>query len=358
MAGTCSLRRGRFESLEQRQLLAGDVVLNVVDGNLMVQGDDLDNKIMITAGAEPGAFVVTGLDGTNILQDSEPPAAAVTVTGVHSIKAGLGEGDDLIAVVGANLRGSLAVRTGAGDDRVLVGTGGDATELVGLLPSDLSVGVHGSVRIGTDGGNDQVLVDDAMIGGRLGVHAGMDDDLVALGSTAAVDPMDARLSVRGGVHVNLGQGDDELNMDQLRTRGAIIARGGEGDDMVNAALTNSAGLMVLGDGGEDTVTLNQFYAHHLGIHTGEGNDSVDVRDSAFMAFGVALGDGDDTLTTADLRARVAIMLGGEGEDTLDVVSDSNFAHEFIRGFEVPPDINTHGLPFGRRPLGRLLSRLR
>ena len=138
----------------------------------------------------------------------------------------------------------------------------------------------------------------------------------------------------------------------------IIARGGQGDDTVNASLTNSIGFLVFADGGADTVALEQIHAVHLGIHAGEGNDSVDVRDSAFAALGVALGDGDDTLTTADLRALVAILLGGEGQDTLEVISDNHFAHELIRGFEIPPDINTDGLPFGQRPLGRLLSRLR
>ncbi len=45
--GVCNMARdtrgrGRFESLEQRDLLAGDVLVNVVGGNLMVQGDALD----------------------------------------------------------------------------------------------------------------------------------------------------------------------------------------------------------------------------------------------------------------------------------------------------------------------------
>jgi hypothetical protein len=359
MASSCALRRGRFESLEQRQLLAGDVVVSVLDGNLMVQGDELDNKIMITAGAQPGEFVITGLDGTTVHEEGQPPAADVTVADVHNVRVGLGDGNDLIAVVGAELSGSLGIRTGAGDDRVLIGTGGDAAELVGQLPGDLSVAVRGSVLIGTNGGDDQVSVDDAMIGGRLGVEAGADDDSVALGSTAALDPMAAaRLSVRGGVQVNLGQGNDELSMDQLRARGAIVVHGGHGDDTIDATLTKSAALAAFGGSGVDAITLAQIEAHHLGVHTGEGNDSVDVRDSVFTALGVSLGTGDDTLTTADLQARVAIMLGGEGEDTLDVVSDNSFAHELIRGFEIPPDVNTHGLLFARRPLSRFLGRLR
>ena len=80
-------RRARIEALETRQLLAGDVMVGVVGGNLVVQGDELGNQVAITAGAEPGSYVVRGLDGTNIVQASgeagEGPAVhEVVVTGV------------------------------------------------------------------------------------------------------------------------------------------------------------------------------------------------------------------------------------------------------------------------------------
>jgi hypothetical protein len=343
--------------LEQRQLLAGDVAVSVVDGQLMVQGDDLDNKIMITAGAEAGSLVITGLDGTNLIQNGDPPAAEVTVTGVHSAHVELGEGNDLVAVVGANLRGQVAINTGGGDDRVLVGTGGDAAELVGQLPDDVSVSLRGALRINTDSGNDQIAIDDATVRGHIGLNAGEGDDLVSLGSTAAVDESGARLGLRGSVHINLGDGNDELNIDQLRVRGGIVARGGDGDDTVNVSQTKSNSLVVLGAGGVDTVTLADLDVHHLGVRTGEGNDSVDIRDSVFSHMGVSLGDGDDTLTTAALEGRLGLMLGGLGEDTLNVLSESTFGREVIRGFEIPPDVNVNGLPFARRPLAQLLHRL-
>ena len=356
MTSTRALRRGRFELLEQRQLLAGDVLVNVVDGILMVRGDALDNKIMIAAGAEAGDFVVTGLDGTTVHEDGQTPGAEVTVTGVHSAKVGLGAGNDLVAVVGANVRGHLAIRTGAGDDRVLIGTGGDAPELVGVLPADVAVNVRGLLSIDTNGDHDRVAVDDASIG-RLAINAGVGNDDVSLGSTAAVDESGARLRVHRGIHVNLGDGNDELNMDQLRVRGGIIALGGPGDDTLNATSTRSHALAVLGGGGMDSVSLTHIDAHHLGIHTGDDSDSVDVRDSVFTSFGVSLGDGNDTLTTAALQARFAVMLGGDGEDTLDVISQNDFAHEVVHGFEIPPDVNVNDLLFGRRPIRRLLGLL-
>jgi hypothetical protein len=351
-------RRGRFEALEQRQLLAGDVVVNVVEGNLLIRGDELDNKIMITAGADPGAFVVTGLDGTTVHEQGQPPGTdPVSVTGVRNIRAGLGDGNDLLAIVGANVGGGIAIRAGAGEDRVLIGTGADASELAGQLPADVSVSVHGPVQIGTAGGNDQIAVDDAMIGGRLGIYAGADDDSVALGGNAAVDPMEARLRVRGGIFVGLGAGNDELNMDRASAGGPLVARAGEGDDTITGTRSHSAAMLVFGDGGADTVSLDHLRARHLAIHTGEGADNVDVRDSAFAALGVALGNGEDTLTIGGLRARFAVLLGGDGEDTLDVASENHFVHEVVRGFETMTGINIHGPRFGPWPLASLISRL-
>ncbi len=195
-----------------------------------------------------------------------------------------------------------------------------------------------------------------MIGGHLAASAGEGDDAVSLSRTEVAGES-ARFYARGGVHLNLGAGNDELNMEQLGVRGGIIARGGLGDDAVNASLTNASAMLVIGDGGVDTVTLADLDVHHLGIHTGEGDDLVDVRDSVFASFVVSLGAGNDTLTTAALEARVGVMLGGDGEDTFDLVSANNFAHQLIHGFEIPPDINVNELPHVRRPLGRLLNRL-
>jgi hypothetical protein len=344
--------RGRFESLEQRQLLAGDVLVNVVGGNLRIEGDVEANKILITSGAEAGTFVVTGLDGT-LLEGATDP---ITVTGIRNISVDLGDGDDLVAVAGATVRGNVSIRTGVGDDRVAVGTDGGAAELAGALPADLSVEVRGSLNVSTGAGEDQVSIDDA-VAALLNVSTGDDNDVVALGSDEPLGDLAARLVARHGAHVDLGAGNDQLSIDQVETRGLLLAHGGLGDDSIDASLTEAATMLVSSDGGVDQVTLVDLDVRHLGVHSGEGNDTVDIRDSVFATLGVALGDGDDTLTTSALEARVALLAGGEGEDTLDEITASVFAHRRILGFEIPPDVNTNQLPSLRRILGRLLGRL-
>jgi hypothetical protein len=332
-------------------MMAGNVVVDVEDGTLKLEGDADPNKVLITAGAEAGEYVITGVDGTMLDSGIDP----ITVSGVRNIHVDLGNGDDLAALVGANVRGRVAIQTGEGADRVVIGTGEGATEITGMLPADLSVNIRGWLRIATGAGEDDVAVDDAVLA-RLHVATGDDGDDVALGSTAALGDADARLDVTGGVHVHLGDGSDELQLDQVRSRWGILVTGGAGDDTIDANVVRGAALLVATDGGLDDVTVVDAEVHVLGIHTGDDNDSAEVRDSVFAVIGVSLGDGNDSLTTANLEARFARFAGGDGEDTLDNTVASTFERERITGFEIPPDANTPE-PARRRHIGRFLRGL-
>ena len=57
-------RRLRLESLEPRQMLAGDVTVSVTGGNLSIVGDSEMNRITITATTTAGEFVVEGSNTT------------------------------------------------------------------------------------------------------------------------------------------------------------------------------------------------------------------------------------------------------------------------------------------------------
>jgi hypothetical protein len=356
-------RRARFESLEKKNLLAGDVLVNVVDGALNIEGDAADNQIAITAGAEAGSYVITGLEGT-ILLPVDPvtdlpgaPVSTLTVTDVHGrANIDLGEGDDLVALFDAEFRGKLKIETGDGDDRVLIGAQGDVgSELNEILSDELNVEVKGKLSIDTGLGDDEIEVGDASIYGHIKVNAGDGADLVSLGDATAVDGaldsllsdlQDATLKVHGAIDANLGEGDDQLAMTQVSVRGSAYVDSGLGDDDLDIRLSHLS---------------------HLVIDAGEGADDVEVVDSVFAALNVKLGDGDDLLATANLRAKLAIISGDAGEDTLNELADSQIVHRIVRGIEVPPLDDVHivrhlgGLPFFGRGgffgINRLLGRL-
>ncbi len=100
-------KRLRLESLEARRLLAGNVGVDVVEGNLLIRGDRLSNGIEVRQLQDgSGAFVIRGLiseDGEVTTVNGE---ASVTVDGVTgNVQARMGAGDDVLYVHDADLPG-------------------------------------------------------------------------------------------------------------------------------------------------------------------------------------------------------------------------------------------------------------
>jgi hypothetical protein len=98
-----SLRKSlAFEKLESKQMLAGDVVVSVVEGNLIIEGDELGNQIAVSSGEGAGAYVIRGLEGTTVKlgEDGAPaPETGLVVEGVRGhVRINLGEGDDAVSV--------------------------------------------------------------------------------------------------------------------------------------------------------------------------------------------------------------------------------------------------------------------
>src|SRR5262252_3490029 len=64
-------RKLTFQTLESRQLMAGDVSVQVLNGDLVVKGNKLDNdvaifQVMQQGQVVPGRYFIGGLNGTTI----------------------------------------------------------------------------------------------------------------------------------------------------------------------------------------------------------------------------------------------------------------------------------------------------
>ncbi len=129
-------RRPGIEALEAKQLLAGDVLVSVVGGNLIVTGDEMDNEISIQSGAEPGQYVVHGRQDTNVTLSKDCPAGsehgqedddtdAENVVVVNGVRRGarirMADGDDTVLIQNARFAGNVSVNMGEGHDSVNVG---------------------------------------------------------------------------------------------------------------------------------------------------------------------------------------------------------------------------------------------
>jgi hypothetical protein len=355
--------------------MAGDVLVSVVEGRMIVEGDELGNQIAITAGPEPGSYAVHGLDGTNVILQPPPvdpaatpgpagvPMSTVVVHGVRSAGIGMGDGDDRVVLREVNFRGDVGIRMGEGDDQVIVGpalapmpepaplaTAGDEAP-----PPQPALNIGGSLRIGTGAGDDRVHVGRASIRGTLDVATDGDDDSVVLGIppndppaeaatiVGAEEPVvpaipNAALRVAGGIRVHLGEGNDALVADLVHAAGGMLADGGLGDDHLGVHASRIGRAMVLlgGEGeGEDHVVVDHVSANLASIMTGAGNDNVRIVDSVFHLLAVQLGDGNDTLAVEKNEAQSALLLGGEGEDRLLGLHNNRFRRQVVRGFELP-----------------------
>jgi hypothetical protein len=367
MSGTffCG-RRGNFEALERRELLAGDVLVSVVHGDLKITGDVANNNIAVTAGAEANTFVITGLDGTNLrLVDratGEPGEAMseLTVTARGDVKIRLGEGNDMVAVTDANVRGKLSVHTGDGDDTVEI-----SNEVAAALNGNgdglgVLLGFRGGVNVDTGDGADEVSVTNA-VRGRFSVDTGDGDDSVSLSGEGEGDASLRLGSVLGGalgfrasssVHVNLGEGNDDFTLANVETSANVHVNGGSGDDTIDVDSLTARVVSVLGGEGADSVSLANVEARHAGVFTGVGDDTVSLTDSVFASLGVMLGDDDDSLATGGLDVRLAAFLGGDGEDTLEELAASNLVHNIVNGFELG-DIGDNVEELSRRTVAEL-----
>jgi hypothetical protein len=320
-----------LESLELRQMLAGNVTVSLVGGNLFVAGDDESNQIAVTAGTEAGSFNVKGLNGTTVtMAGSSTPApdTGLVVTGVRGhVSVRMADGDDAVEVSNAEFRRGLLVETGAG--------------------------------------NDTVNVHDVKLGGFLNIVTGVDNDTVTVGTastpaTALVSDSAANVRAALAIDIFLGDGVDSAQVNSAAAP-AIIAGGGKGADTVGIHSIRTASLVVGGGDGSDVDQVDVTGAKAIAavIGTGGGADRVGIVDSAFTSLNVAMGSGDDGLSLQKVKAKIAILAGGEGSaDELTDAGENSLGIKVITGFEIPAGVNTpRPLPRAGGLLANLLNRL-
>lgn len=313
-------RKLSFEGLEAKQMLAGNVVVNLTGGNLFVTGDEAGNQISITAGTEANTFVVKGLEGTTVtMSGSSTPApeTGLVVAGVRGhVNVNLKEGADAVEVSQAEFRRGLSIETGAG--------------------------------------NDTVDVHDVKVSTFLNIVTGAGDDDVDLGTAAPPTGLlasDTAASVKAGLAVNvlLGDGVDNSQLNSIAAP-AVTVGGGLGADTIGMHGVRAVSVIARGGDGDavDIVDVSGAKAVAAVIGTGGGADDVNIASSEFTSLNVALGAGDDGLALQGVKARIAVLSGGQGaSDEFTDAGDNTLKLRVVTGFELPENVNT------ARPLPRL-----
>jgi hypothetical protein len=254
------------EVLESRRLLAaGAVSARVVDGRLVVTGDNAQNVVRLDGlDLAPGQVRVSGLDVSPV---NGWYKSVVFERVTRGVRVELGRGDDILAVASLDLPGGLTVYGGAGDDGI--------------------------------------RLDTTWVGGATSVGAAAGDDRIDLASVSA----------RGGVTLDAGEGADQVTVGSSRFRNAVSARtsGAAGGDVVSVADSGFVGRFgVRTGGGADRVSLGgSAFGGEVEVRAGDGDDAVELPGSAFTEGTDVDGEaGRDTVTrdgvskTFDFRSGV------------------------------------------------------
>jgi len=321
----------RFESLEQRLPLAGNVMAELVGSTLRLTGDSMGNGVVV-ASAAGGKIAVISPDTT--INGSS--GAFLTNRPVTSIVANLNGGDDTIVfsntaeiyaearvfidslrngfadapaeapfdvaalqtaidnvaagVTTFSIPGSLTVTTADGDDAV--GIGGN-------------VGGSVNVNLGSADNSNGLFIGANRIGGAVTVVGGRSNDFVALGN----------VTVAGRVSADLGDGSNCMFVAGEATAPTIIGSlaytGGANTDsfwILGKVTVRNDVRINTGLRGEDSV----------GFSTSEDGSAVNVLGNVVVNTGTG-SDGDTVTLVGAIRGAVSVTTGG-GRDTVCVSS--------------------------------------
>lgn len=195
---------GMIERLEARRLLAGNVTVSVVDGDLIVSGDGLRNRIQIDAmGLEAGEVRVRPVDESTLV-NGDTLAILTGVTG--DLRISLGGAADTLSVRDLAVAGDLQIDGGRSSDSILLNrvTVSGALSVRGRFGDDaitvLDSRVGGRSTILGDDGNDRLILDQSTFLQNVTVHGGRGVDAISVDT--------AKLGK--GSSVGAQPGDDEI----------------------------------------------------------------------------------------------------------------------------------------------------
>jgi uncharacterized protein with beta-barrel porin domain len=324
-------------------------------GKGTVSGGDGDDSIMLSGDSSLGNNSIGGNPGSSGLVSSDTGNDTITLIGTRVGRSGAGtvsggDGNDLITLSGSSIGNSAGssgqVLGDAGNDTItlnasFVGSGGAGTVSGGLGDDLIALSNHSYVgtgfgtsnRVLGDAGNDTITLDHSYVArfGSSTVSGGADNDSIVL-SYSAIGQL------AGGSGQVLGDaGNDTITLDAsvvgLASNGTVS--GGMGDDSI--ALSNGSTIgrnntstsnQVLGDAGNDTITLDHSYVGDAGAGTvsgGANNDSIALSNSSQIganggSSGQVLGDaGNDTITvnySTVGNSGSGTVSGGDGNDSI------------------------------------------
>jgi hypothetical protein len=320
-----SSRRLRFESLEDRALMAGNVTAAVVNGTLQITGDNSANVIQIQQAAGNGIRVVgvgTTINGSsaaglfyrasNIALDMQGGNDSVTASSVRTgaLTGSLGDGNDTVTFNNVVSSQGLALLLGAGDDTANI-SGGRVT---------------GDLGIDGEAGNDSISISRVQISGGLTLTGSDGDDKITVGNAV----------VGSTIEIDGDDGNDTVSITNSRANelGLFL---GEGDNTANLALVRVTDAATMtGLSGKDTITASTLtVGTTLSIDTGDQTDNVSLTRATATEIDVDMGLGNLNRLSLGLCSADVGQFNCDGSiGNLIALRSSHFTAQTITGFQI------------------------
>ncbi len=366
---SASTKRGKRlfgESLEPREMLAGDVSVSVFHGNLYITGDNASNYVLVEGTGTSGQFTVSGLSDANSNPTSinHVPNDTKTVDGVTgSVIVSLKGGDDFFGFTNGTVGGDLLIDMGAGDDETGVGLFPIPVSVTTVVSrptvkplqvpiNPTSATICGSLWVNLGSGDNSLIESSLLVKGSESITGDGGDDDVTLtdngGLGAGVNTLGTGVTILRNLSINLGGGSNDVEAYDLDVDGSMWLSAG-GENFVELAIVTigcdaSFNFWGGGDqhfllGPEPTLGTTLGTQNHVGgnlsVSTGWGSDVVEESSLAVGGSNwiytdggddeVLVGAAQDSITptiASDLQVTVGknlwIDLGG-GQDTLNAL---------------------------------------
>jgi len=263
-----------IQLLEDRALLAGNVLASLSGSQLSVTGDAADNSVEVTV--VNNQVILRGLSNTTINGSAALFVIAAntdTAPGNITIQTGAGNdtvifsrnvkvsgstwvdgggGNDAISATGATFQQTISIYGRAGNDTISVQSattesllrikGNSGNDLISLT----NLTANGEIRIEGNSGADGVSFNNVTANSRIKINTGIgNDDIVMRGST-----------LNGALRIRTKQDSDMLLMDGNTVGGPVAINMGRASDSVQLRNTNTfngAFNVQSGDGNSDEV---------------------------------------------------------------------------------------------------------
>jgi hypothetical protein len=326
-----------LESLESRHALAGNVVAVLTEGTLTILGDEQSNGVNIIYDVATKQHRIGGTDcgGSATTINGEPTPAVFS--GVKHVQVRLGAGDDKLDFGAADqvytaIGKKLSIEMGSGNDQVMLGRAGNDPSVGTDVAHRLYV--NQGIWIDLGEGNDQLDVANLKTNKSLIVMAGGGNDVIDFATeftpTGATDPLKFAVNIKGNLHVHLGQGEDELNIWHARVGQhlKILDPAGAATICVIDVGVNEKVQINTGNQ-DDVVKLDFVIADELQLHTNGGDDDLDINHSRFKRMNVKTASGSDDLTLRNSRTSYTTYIDG-GAGGADYAGSGNVLRGLVR----------------------------